>query len=493
MKISDKLNAARQYESKEQCKIEKEERPAFHMCPPIGWMNDPNGFSIFEGVCHLFFQYHPYNTHWGPMHWGHYTTKDFIKWDLKPCAMAPDMEYDKDGCFSGTALEWNGQHVIMYTSVNESIDKNGEIITRQTQSIAIGDGINYQKYDQNPVIEADLLPAGNSPVDFRDPKIWKDEKGFWSIVGTKNQNGCGQIALFYSENLTEWKFMKILDESNDIYGKMWECPDFFPLEDRQVLIVSPQFMVSDGNEFHNGNNSIYFIGNYDSESMEWKRKIPHMIDFGLDFYAPETVLHPDGRRIMIGWLQNWDNYLLPDDYRWCGMMTIPRELTIKNERLIQNPVRELENYRKNKRCYSNYEISARDGKMKLPQINGRYIDLTITMKKQNFKEFNIYLASGTLYETVIRYDRDRRIITIDRNRCGMWKDLLTQRSINLEKGDIEQTHFRILLDRNSIELFVNEGKYAMSTLIYTPISADEIYFETNGKAIVNIEKYDIVL
>lgn len=492
MKRSERLNTARRYELEESCKIAKAERPGFHMYTPIGWMNDPNGFSLYEGVCHLFFQYHPYSTHWGPMHWGHYTTKDFIRWELQPCAMAPDMEYDKDGCFSGTAVEWNGQHVLMYTSVNERQDQNGRNTVRQTQSIAFGDGINYEKYEGNPVITADSLPTGSSPADFRDPKLWRDEKGFWSMAGCKGNDGRGQLALFHSENLTDWKFMKILDESRDEYGKMWECPDFFPLDGRQILIVSPQFMTSDGNEIHNGNNSIYFTGDYDPDRMEWKRETPHMIDFGLDFYAPQTVLHEDGRRIMIGWLQNWDNYLLPDEYLWSGMMTVPRELTLKAGRLIQNPVRELENYRKNKCCYSSYELSSPNKRMELPGVKGRCLDLTVRLTQQEFKNFSIHLAAGQRYETVIHYDKERGILTTDRSRCGMRKDLLTERRIKLEKEDLEQIQFRILLDKYSIELFVNHGKYAMSTLIYTPLSAEGIFFETDGSAGVDIEKYDIV-
>lgn len=491
MKISEKLDKARQYENQESCKIAKEQRPVFHMYTPIGWMNDPNGFSMFEGVCHLFFQYHPYSTQWGPMHWGHYVTKDFIKWELQPCAMAPDMEYDKDGCFSGTAIEHNGQHVLMYTSVKESVNENGQTVTRQTQSMAFGDGTDYHKFEGNPVIKADMLPEGSSQVDFRDPKIWKDDKGFWSIIGCKDKAGKAQLALFHSENMTKWEFKKILDESKDEYGKMWECPDFFPLEGKQVLLVSPQFMKADGKEFHNGNNSIYFIGDYDAEEMEWKREKPHLIDYGLDFYAPETMLHPDGRRIMIGWLQNWDNYLLPDEFRWSGMMTVPRELTVKGERLMQNPVRELEKYRTNEKCFIDYEITAENGKVELPLVKGRCMDLTVTLTKQDFKHFHIYLAAGDSCETVIRYDRERGILATDRTRCGMWKDLLTERRIILDEEDMEQMELRILLDQYSIELFVNQGKYAMSTLIYTPASEDKIYFETDGKATMNLEKYSI--
>lgn len=493
MEFSEKLINARRYELEESRKIAKEERPIFHAYTPVGWMNDPNGFSTFGGDIHLFFQYHPYSTQWGPMHWGHYVTKDFVQWELQPCALAPDMDYDKNGCFSGSAIEWNGQHVLMYTGVKSSIDENGNRIERQTQCIAIGDGIDYEKIENNPVIKADMLPDGSSLVDFRDPKIWKDEKGVWSLVGSKNEDGSGQLALFHSDNMRDWEFVKILDYCKNEYGKMWECPDFFSLDGRQVLIVSPQFMMSDGNEFHNGNNSIYFIGDYDENNQEWKRKTPYMIDYGLDFYAPQTMLHEDGRRIMIGWLQNWDNYLLPDNYRWSGMMTVPRELMVKEGRLFQNPVRELERFRKNKCIYHDCELKFQEKKVEYQGIEGRCLDLTVTLLQGDYSSFNIYLAANESYETVIHYEKDRGILTVDRKRCGMWKDLLTERSIKLEKEDMAHMQLRILLDKNSIELFVNQGKYAMTTLIYTPISADRVFFETNGTVNMDIEKYDIVV
>ena len=491
MEISKKLSQARQYEKEESQKIESSERPTFHMYSPIGWINDRNGFSSFNGKCHLFFQYHPYSTHWGPMHWGHYTTTDFIKWELEPCALAPDSEYDKDGCFSGTALEWNGQHVLMYTGVKEVVDENGEKSTRQTQCIALGDGVNYKKLDNNPVIEADKLPAGSSLVDFRDPKIWKDENGFWSLVGSKNEDGSSQLALFHSDNVIDWEFVKILDYCRNEYGKMWECPDFFELDGKQVLIVSPQFMMADGKEFHSGNNSAYFVGEYDAANVEWKREIPHMIDFGLDFYAPQTMLHEDGRRIMVGWLQNWDNYLLPDHYRWSGIMTVPREISLRDGRMIQKPVRELEKYRKNKVAYSNYQLPS-NKRVELEGLNGRCMDLSVNLSQAECKSFSIHLAASESYETVITYDKDRNTISVDRTRSGMFKDLLSERSIKLEE-DMENMHFRILMDKNSIELFVNDGQYAMSTLIYTPLSVDGVFFETDGNVVMDIEKFEISL
>lgn len=490
--ITEKLREARAYEQVHRKEIPENQRPVFHMSAPVGWMNDPNGFSMFQGICHLFFQYHPYDTSWGPMHWGHYTTNDFIKWELKPCALAPDTDYDKDGCFSGSGVEWDGKHLLMYTGVRESEEADGTHCVRQTQCIAVGDGENYTKCEKNPVITADLLPDGSSEIDFRDPKLWKDENGFWSLIGSKDVDGSGQLALFFSKDTIVWEFVKVLDYCRHEYGEMWECPDFFSLEQKQVLIISPQFMEADGKEFHSGNSTVYFIGEYEPGIHSWSRGKPHLMDFGLDFYAAQTMETEDGRRIMIAWLQNWDNRLKPDSYAWSGMMTIPRELSIKDGRLIQYPVRELIGYRRNGVCYENYEIKHRQREIEVPGIKGRVVDLMIHLKKGEYTEFSIAVAADRKHRTVLSYNREKGIVSVDRTLAGMKKDFITVRSmrVNERNGELKM---RILIDRNSVELFVNEGEYAMSTLIYTPLDAQHIFWDTDGSVLVDIEKHDIVI
>lgn len=489
---SEKLREARVYESIHSKEISKDQRPVFHMSVPVGWMNDPNGFSMYKGRCHLFFQYYPYNTFWGSMHWGHYTTNDFIKWEMKPCALAPDMDYDKDGCFSGTAVEADGRHIIMYTGVKESEEAGGIHVVRQTQCIAVGDGENYKKCESNPVITADLLPEGSSRADFRDPKLWKDEQGFWSLVGSKDKEGSGQLALFSSLDAVNWKFVKMLDYCHNEYGEMWECPDFFALDQKQVLIVSPQFMEADGKEFHSGNNTMYFIGDYDSISHTWQRKKPHLLDYGLDFYAAQTMEAEDGRRIMIAWLQSWDNHLTPDYYAWSGMMTIPRELSIKEGCLMQYPVRELTKYRQNQVIDRDYEIKHTQGEVEIPGVTGRTIDLVIHLKKGDYTTVQLAVAADERHRTVISFNKDQSIVSVDRSRSGLKKDFIAVRDmkVNAKNGELQM---RILIDRNSVELFINEGEQAMTTLIYTTLDAGKIFWSTDGCVKADIEKYDIIV
>ena len=211
-KPSEKLAKAIAYEAKKKQERDENKRPAFHVTPTTGWCNDPNGFSRFGDEYHLFYQYYPYENKWGPMHWGHCKTKDFIKWEELPCAMAPDMEYDGQGCFSGTAVEHEEKHILMYTSVLEKDLEDGTHMVRQTQSIAIGDGETYEKVAENPVITADCLPEGSSPVDFRDPKIWKEDGKFFALIGSKSEDGSGQLALFTSEDAIHWNYEKMIDQ-----------------------------------------------------------------------------------------------------------------------------------------------------------------------------------------------------------------------------------------------------------------------------------------
>ena len=204
MNKSSILSKAQNYENEFINKINIEEKPLFHFSAPVGWINDPNGFSSFNKEYHLFYQYHPYSTNWGPMHWGHSKTKDFIKWDKLPIALAPDEKYDYKGCFSGSAIEADGKHILLYTGVSEEINEDGSNEVRQTQCIAIGDGINYEKMECNPVIPTSMLPEGSSLEDFRDPKIWKNGDKFYAVVGSRSEDGSGQILLYSSKELKDW-------------------------------------------------------------------------------------------------------------------------------------------------------------------------------------------------------------------------------------------------------------------------------------------------
>ena len=487
--MSEMLEKARNYEAGKLAGTDPATRPLFHIAAPAGWINDPNGFSVYDGRIHLFYQYNPYDREWGPMHWGHSVSTDMIHWEQLPAALAPDQEYDKIGCFSGSAIEADGKHVLVYTGVTKVKMEDQSEQERQNQCIAFGDGKDYVKYEKNPVVTGDMLPENCSRIDFRDPKIWKENDTYYLIVGSKDNQQIGQVVLCSSKDLKEWKFETILasNETGKI-GTMWECPDFFPLGDKRVLICSPQNMKAEKYEFHNGHNSVYFVGDYDSETHRFVKKEPHPLDYGMDFYAPQTTELPDGRRIMIAWMKSWDACVIPDSQDWQGMMTLPRELELKDGRIWQKPVREIETYHKN---FCKYEKAEIDGETMLAGVEGRTIDLTVTLENGDFTTFSMKLAANDEYETNFTYHKECGMLEIDRTYCGVTKDIVCVRKIKISDPDGLKT-MRFILDRQSIELFINDGQQVATTAICTPQEAKGISFFSDRKMWINVEKYDIV-
>ena len=489
--MSNMLEKARKYETEKIAATDPQTKPLFHVSAPTGWINDPNGFSFYDGQIHLFYQYHPYNREWGPMHWGHSVTCDMIHWEQLPAALAPDEEYDKAGCFSGSAIEADGKHVLVYTGVTRIKQPDGSEQDRQNQCIAFGDGKDYQKYEKNPVMTGEMLPEGCNRVDFRDPKIWKENDTYYMIVGNKNENQIGQVVLCSSKNLTDWKFETILasNESGKI-GTMWECPDFFQLGSKRVLICSPQDMKAQKYEFHNGHNSVYFLGDYDEKTHTFVKELPHALDYGMDFYAPQTLETTDGRRVMIAWLQSWDNFMTPEDMDWTGLMTIPRELHVEDGSLVQLPVREIENYYTGERSYEN--VTLENQSAELDGITGRSFDMTVEVKKEDLEGFSILLACDDENYTELYYNRYQELFTVDRTYSGLVRDVICSRSMKVA-NEKETIKFRIVMDKYTIEVFANDGKQAMTTLIYTDLKSQGIVFSSDGKATFSVTQHTITM
>ena len=494
--MSEMLEKARKYEFTQGQQIKAEDRPAFHITPYVGWMNDPNGFSCYKGEYHLFYQYNPYNTHWDSMHWGHVVSKDLLHWDYLSAALAPDQDYDKVGCFSGSAIELeDGRQLLMYTAVDREILEDGTARDVQTQAVAVGDGKDYVKYDKNPVLTLTDLPEGASKADFRDPKIWKEKYGnFYCVIGSRPADGSGQILLYRSKNGFEWEFVSTLAENKNRYGKMWECPDFFELDGKYVLLTSPQDMIPEGMEYHNGNGTLCIIGDLDSETHTLKEQSYQSVDYGIDCYAMQTLLAPDGRRIMIAWMQNWDTLAYRrNESKWFAQMSLPREVSVKNGRLYQVPVRELDSMRANKVEYR--DVVIKDTRITLDQIEGRTVDLELVIqpvdKDKLYKKFELCFAENEKYHSTLRFRPDESVLKIDRSFSGSERAVVHQREC-LVNGDCNELKLRVILDRFSAEIFINDGEQVMSAVILTEQAAKGISFFVDGAAKIDVVKYDLV-
>ena len=482
--ISKLLQKARDYEALHRPEIAAQ-LPAFHLTGGVGWINDPNGFAPYKGEYHLFFQYYPYDTQWGPMHWGHAKTTDFIRWEFLPAALAPDAPYDKDGCFSGGAATLpDGRHLLLYTGVE--IRPEGEF---QTQCVAIGDGVNYEKYEANPVITSADIPEGSSARDFRDPKIWRENDVYYAVTVNRGKDGSGDVLLYESVDGIHWKRTSILFSCGYRFGSMWECPDFFRLDGKDILIHSVMEMRAKSPEYHNGNCKMYHIGTVDAEK-QFHAEVSHAMEYGLDFYAPQTLEALDGRRIMIGWMQAWEGakQRIPG-MGFMGQMTVPRELTLRDGRLLQWPVRELETYRRGKIVYKDIAIQEETA---LPGISGKVMDLNleITPTDRPYTRFTLEINRGDGFHTdIILFPREGTIC-LDRTYSGHPHDVnhIRRFPADFHNGAIR---LRLLLDRYSAELFVGDGEQAASMVLYAPENAGGITLRSDAAVQVSVEKYDL--
>ena len=484
--MSQALRDARRYEEATEQSIAAEDRPLFHLSARVGWMNDPNGLSRYDGKYHLFYQYHPYDSHWGPMHWGHAVSEDLLSWTHLPAAMAPDRPYDLGGCFSGGALELpDGRHLLMYTGVAKAVGEGGVLRDVQTQNLAFGDGVNYEKYERNPVITAADLPEGGSPYDFRDPHVWRAENGYRALIANDQPGEGGRLLLYESRDLEHWALKCVLAENHNRLGLMWECPDLFELDGHAVLLVSAQDMLPRGFEYHNGNGTFYMLGDIDPETGRFVEASNHAIDYGIDFYAPQTILTPDGRRVMIGWMQNWDTCnLRTASVPWFGQMSLPRELSVKNGILYQTPIRELEARRGEPLVYEN--VSLEDGEITLPGIEGRALDIELEIAPDGelYNRFDIRFARDDIYHTGVSFRPRESVLKVDRKFSGSRRAIIHQRraKVNHEGGRLK---LRLILDRFSVEVFVNDGEKVMSCTLNTRLSARAVTFFADGKTRFN--------
>ena len=481
------LERVREFEREQAQKLSAEERPFFHLTPLVGWMNDPNGFCWYKGQYHLFYQYHPFSRQWGPMHWGHAVSDDLLHWTYMPCALAPDTAADAGGCFSGCAVEMpDGQLMLCYTGVQPAGTFRRET---QAQCVAFGDGKDFEKSLLNPVIRHAHLPEGYSEFDFRDPKVWRENNVYRMAVANRHEEKQGAILLMESDDGLDWHFVGEIDASHKEYGRMWECPDFFLLDGAQVLLVSPQEMHA-REEFHAGFGTVCILGDWNEKDCQFARKHIQPVDHGLNFYAPQTVLAPDGRRIMIGWMDNWETCKeAPRRHPWYAQMSAPRELFIQNGRLCQRPVREIETLWRDTVRHDRVTVCEETF---LSGVQGRIMDLALTLHAQNSacRRFILYVAKDANHYVEIRCDLARGELVFDRSHGGSHRDIAHTRHVKAEVQDGKLT-LRLLMDKESIELFINGGERVVTSLIPTPLEADQITFAADAPLPISVEAHHL--
>lgn len=424
--------------------------PQFHLAAAAGWINDPNGLVYINGVYHAFYQHHPYDQNWGPMHWGHATSRDLAHWQHQPIALAPGESYDKNGCFSGCAVDDNGVLTLLYTG-HVWLGKEGDDDqVREVQCLATSeDGVNFVKH--GPVL---LPPEGIQ--HFRDPKVWRAADRWWMVVGAK-ENGLGQARLYRSNDLRDWQFDRVLAGAQSPHqGYMWECPDFFPLGEKQVLLFSPQGLTAQGYRNRNRFQSGYLLGHWRPDEDFSVTQSFCELDGGHDFYAPQTFTAADGRRMLFAWMDMWESPMPSKPHGWAGALTLPRELTLSCEgNVLMNPARELTALRGEQQSFD--AVSVRNQRQVLTD-GEQELALTLSIAASDAERYGIVI--GTAARLYVDNQTHRLVLerfSEDPGLCGC-------RSVPLPEADI--LSLRVFIDRSSLEVFVNHGEACLTSRIY---------------------------
>jgi levanase/fructan beta-fructosidase len=464
-------------------------RPNVHFAPKENWMNDPNGLVFFKGEYHLFFQYNPNDTIWGPMHWGHAVSKDMITWEELDIALYPD---ELGTIFSGSAVvDWNNTTgffpkepglVAIFTHHKDGVDGKPPL---QTQSLAYSHdrGRTWIKYEGNPVLRHE------SKIDFRDPKVfWHQETEKWMMVLATGQT----ISFYSSKNLIVWQFESEFGGNINLRDGVWECPDLFKLkvegikEEKWTLFVS----IVDEPESDTGSYMLYFIGDFDGTSFTSDHDDIKILDFGKDNYAGVSfsdIPKEDGRRIYLAWMSNWRYANQIPTEGWRSQMTIPRELSLREvgeeHIVIQNPVNELDSYFEKKREI-NEVIST---EVKKFEINQSYFQADLNFKNVNATKFGITLNYMDDQSTKITFDIKDSTLTVDRSKSG--EVGFSEMFVHDQKVEIEninEVQLQLIVDSSSIEFFVNKGQYSLTSLIFPDEVCKNIsLFSLDGEIIVS--------
>ncbi len=313
--------------------------------------------------------------------------------------------------------------------------------------------------------------------------------------------GDGNIILFKSKDLLNWEYCgKLIHRQkgfNKEYFKLdgvYECPDYFVTNGEEIVLASPQNLPQDGNMYENVHSNIYIHGKLDFKTGRFRMKEISELDAGFDFYAPQVVKMPDGRNIMIAWKEMWDRSYPTQADNWVGTYSLPREMEYKNGRLYQIPAREVLACRRHKVAAENVDLD--DTSVEIEGIAGNVIEITAEFKLEDAKKVGVKYFKGTEHETVVYYDAERKVVVVDRSKGGikLTGSEANQDTRTCDVDDSETIKFDIFLDVISSEIFVNDGRYALTANVYPdPTDVGVEFFAEGGAAtLISAAKYDIV-
>ncbi len=418
-------------------------RPQLHFTAPYHWINDPNGLIYFQGNYHIFYQHFPYANQWGTMHWGHAITQDFIHYQHLPIALYPSKDYDRNGCFSGSAIEIDNQLYLYYTAIRYAKENPdyvhvqfGDDDLRASQALVISqDGLHFDNQNNKQQIIPMIQDAYIGDYRHtRDPKVWKKADGKYAmVIGSKvayENDYCGKALFYESDDGIHFTY-KNSYQDNDI-GNMWECPDVMQVDNQYIMIFSPENTDLPPKPV---SNARYMPIDFDEETLtiHGHGDVPYL-DYGLDFYAPQTFLSKDNERMLLGWLRM--RKPVPGQ-EWVGMFIMPRILNYQNGTLYQKLLPEID------------ALFDKEGEISFQKPFKLVADLNS----------NSYLNLGGFM-----IDIQDDCLHINRENVSIVANKVCNDVVSPQLHG--HYHIELYYDYHVFEIFINHGKYTMSQVVY---------------------------
>lgn len=458
-------------------------RPQFHFTPEVNWMNDPNGLVYHDGEYHLFYQHNPYGNEWGHMSWGHAISRDLVHWQHLPIALHDEygvMAFSGSAVFDAKNTSGFGEGgraplVAIYTGHGHG---------RQTQDLAFSNdrGRTWTKYAGNPVLDL-------NKADFRDPKVfWHDATSRWIMVVSLAVEK--RLQFYASANLKEWTLLSEFGPAGVKEKPNWECPDLFELNIENEPGKTAWVLEADmgAGAVAGGSGGEYFVGQFDGQSFQSDSHESQWVDYGRDFYAPvswSNIPRDDGRRLWIGWMNNWETALNPTS-PWRSAMSVPRELSLRRVdgrlRLCQRPVRELTKLRQQKLELLDYSLSADSLQL---DLQGQQLELILEIEPSGARRCGVRVLKRGDQQTEVGYNAETGSIYIDRTKSGVVDFHPAFAGVHagpLKPDDQGRIRLHLLVDRCSVELFGNYGETVITDLIFPAATSDQVELFAEGGA-----------
>ena len=434
------------YESMRQNVLQDKYRLQYHLMPPTGFLNDPNGLCQKDGIYHIYFQYTPFSTGWGTKFWGHYTSQDMLTFVEEEPFLYPDHQADKDGVYSGSAFVEDNQIHYFYTGNVKLLDRDDyDYICsgREQNTIHIVSQDGYHYNEKKVTLTNDDYPSDMSK-HVRDPKIFKKDGYYYMVLGGRTKDNQGCVLIYRSKDLEHFEYYNRITLPN--FGYMWECPDLFELDGQLFLMTCPQGLKQQGYDYANVYQTGYFKVDYDFINNSYTLSQFHELDKGFDIYAPQSFLDEKGRRIQFGWfgIPDADYHNQPTvNHDWQHALTMPKVLTYQNGQIYQQPLEEMKQLRQDCLISTCQDIK---------QTDTICYEMRIDFEKS--KDFNLQLRD----DVFLTYQDHVLTLSLGESGCGR-----TKRQVQLD----EVNNLTIFSDTSSLEIFINDGQTVMTTRVYS--------------------------